>query len=69
TKQLLFICGDYAGITYGAVVAAARKVATKMEKGKNVLLIADSGEKYISSGLWTKEYNEIEKSIENKIWW
>jgi cysteine synthase B len=69
TKQLLFKCGVFAGISCGAVVAAARKVATKMEKGKIVLLIADSGEKYISSGLWTKEYNEIEKSIENKIWW
>ena len=45
------------------------KIATKMEKGKVVLLIADSGDKYVSSGLWTKEYNEIEKSTQNKIWW
>ena len=69
TKQLLFQCGVFAGVSCGAVVAAARKIAEKMEKGKIVLLIADSGDKYVSSGLWTKDYNEIEKNIENKIWW
>ena len=69
TKQLLCKCGIFAGISSGAVVAAARKISVKMDSGKVVLLIADSGEKYVSSGLWTKEYSEIKKNIDKKIWW
>ena len=59
-------------MTVGAgrrLVAAARKISVKMDSGKVVLLIADSGDKYVSSGLWTKEYSEIKKNIDKKIWW
>ena len=69
TKQLLDVAGVFAGISSGAVIAAARKVAEKMTSGKIVCLLADGGWKYLSTGLWTRKYGDIESEIQGKIWW
>ena len=62
-------CGVFAGVSCGAVTAAAVKVAKKIEKGNIVLIIADSGERYLSSRLWDMEYKEIKEIGDQKIWW
>ena len=69
TKQLLDVAGVFAGISSGAVIAAARKVAEKMTSGRIVCLLADGGWKYLSTGLWTRKYGDIESEIQGKIWW
>jgi len=69
TRQLLDVAGVFAGISSGAVIAAARKVAEKMTSGKIVCLLADGGWKYLSTGLWTRNYGDIESEIQGKIWW
>ena len=69
TKELMDKCGVFAGVSCGAVTAAAVKVAKKIEKGNIVLIIADSGERYLSSRLWDMEYNEIKEIGDQKIWW
>ena len=69
TRQLLDVAGVFAGISSGAVIAAARKVAEKMTSGKIVCLLADGGWKYLSTGLWTRKYGDIESEIQGKIWW
>ena len=67
TKDLLKREGVFAGVSSGSVVYAAMRQAERMERGNIVCLLADGGWKYLSTGLWTKDYDEIE--AEGKIWW
>ena len=68
TKELLLREGIFAGISSGSVVYGAMKTAQRLEKGNIVCLLADGGWKYLSTGLWTKEYGEMEEA-QGKIWW
>jgi len=54
TKQLLDKEGVFAGLSAGAVVHQAIKVANEMEEGNIVVILADGGWKYLSLDLWTK---------------
>ena len=69
TRSLLLQEGIFAGISSGAVVACALRVAQRMERGNIVCLLADGGWKYLSSGLWTRDYGEIKPEVEGRVWW
>ena len=69
TKELLRQEGVFAGVSSGAVIACAMRVAQQMERGNIVCLLADGGWKYLSTGLWTKEYADLEVEVEGKVWW
>ena len=69
TKELLQREGIFAGISSGSVVYGAMKMAQRMDEGNIVCLLADGGWKYLSTGLWTKDYGEIEEEARGKIWW
>ncbi|MBH59941.1 MAG: cysteine synthase B [Dehalococcoidia bacterium] len=69
TKMLMESCGIFAGVSCGAVTAAALKVAKKIKTGNIVIIIADSGERYLSSKLWDMDYKDIKEIGEQKIWW
>ena len=69
TKMLLDDEGIFAGISCGAVVASALKVARRLDKGNIVCLLADAGWKYLSTNLWTKEYSDLQEELESKLWW
>ena len=69
TKMLMESCGIFAGVSCGAVTAAALKVAKKIKTGNIVIIIADSGERYLSSKLWEMDYKDIKEIGEQKIWW
>ena len=69
TKDLLQRERIFAGISSGSVIYGAMKVAQRMEKGNIVCLLADGGWKYLSTGLWTKDYGEMEEEAAGKIWW
>jgi hypothetical protein len=32
-------------------------------------LLADGGWKYLSTSLWSKDYDELESEVEGKVWW
>ncbi len=68
-RQLTEREGIFAGISSGAVIACGLRVASRMTSGNVVCLLADGGWKYLSTELWTKDYYEIEKNMEGKIWW
>ncbi len=55
TKQLLDKEGIFAGLSSGAVVHQAIKVAKEMEEGNIVVVLADGGWKYLSLDFWTKD--------------
>ena len=71
TKALLEQEGIFAGISAGAAVRTAQRVAERIVQGDIVVLLADGGWKYLSTGLWARDYEEIEgdENIEGKIWW
>lgn len=71
TKSLLQEEGIFAGISCGAAVRAAQRAAERLESGSIVVLLADGGWKYLSTNLWSREYDEIagDEEIEGKIWW
>ncbi|MBI2170676.1 MAG: cysteine synthase family protein [Chloroflexi bacterium] len=69
TKELLHKEGVFAGVSSGAVVACALKVAHRLDKGNIVCLLADAGWKYLSTGLWTKSYSDLEMEVQGKVWW
>jgi cysteine synthase B len=69
TKELLHQEGIFAGISSGSVVYCALRLAEKMRSGNIVCLLADGGWKYLSTGLWTKDYREMEEEAAGKIWW
>ncbi|MCL2393457.1 MAG: cysteine synthase family protein [Acidimicrobiaceae bacterium] len=58
TRRLTEV-GVFAGISSGAVVAAAAKCAEEIEEGVIVALIADGGWKYLSTGAWTGDLDEV----------
>jgi cysteine synthase B len=68
-KELLLQEGIFAGVSSGSVVCGAIKQAERMEEGDIVCLLADGGWKYLSTSLWTKEYDQLEAESKGKIWW
>ena len=53
-KELLDKEGVFAGLSSGAVVHQAIKVASQMAEGNIVVVLADGGWKYLSMDIWTK---------------
>ena len=69
TKALMEKEGVFAGVSSGSVMAAATRLVARMDKGNIVCLLADGGWKYLSTGLWTRDYGELKEEVEGRIWW
>ena len=79
TRELTQKTGIFAGISAGAVIRAAQRAAEKTAssdrdasgsiKTKIVCLLADGGWKYLSTGLWSRDYDEIRETVGEKLWW
>ncbi len=67
--ELLRREGIFAGVSSGAVLATALRVASQLQSGNVVCIFADGGWKYLSTQLWRRDYAELEASVEGKIWW
>ncbi len=69
-KELMEKEGIFAGISSGAVMRTAQRIASRMDGGNIVALLADGGWKYLSTALWTKEYAQLTaEEVEGKVWW
>jgi cysteine synthase B len=69
TKELTEQEGVFAGISAGAALRTAQRVAERLDSGNVVVLLADGGWKYLSTSLWSKTYDELEPEVEGKVWW
>jgi [CysO sulfur-carrier protein]-thiocarboxylate-dependent cysteine synthase len=56
--------GVFAGVSGGAVLHVALRLAGELEEGVVVCVLADGGWKYLSAGFW--QGDEIDES---KLWW
>ena len=59
--------GIFSGISGGAAVAGAAKVATEIDEGTIVVILADGGWKYLSTGAWTGDIDEVAALAERMI--
>jgi cysteine synthase B len=69
TRRLLDECGVFAGISSGAAMAGAAKVAATMDEGTIVTLLPDGGWKYLSSGAWTDDLDVVEERAQRINYW
>jgi cysteine synthase B len=69
TRELAFQEGIFAGISSGAVIHVARRIAERMDSGNVVALLADGGWKYLSTGLWTRPLDEVREDVRRGTWW
>jgi [CysO sulfur-carrier protein]-thiocarboxylate-dependent cysteine synthase len=72
TRQLVETEGIFAGISSGAILHAALGVAEKAagagQQADVVLLVADGGWKYLSTGAYGGTLEEAENALEGQLW-
>jgi [CysO sulfur-carrier protein]-thiocarboxylate-dependent cysteine synthase len=68
-RRLLDECGVFAGVSSGAAVAGAAKMAEQMNGGTIVALLPDAGWKYLSSGAWTDDLDEVVERATRINYW
>jgi cysteine synthase len=69
TRDLTKEEGIFAGISSGAVIHVARRIAEELEAGDVVCLLADGGWKYLSTHAWSPDLELAEKQVEETLWW
>lgn len=69
TRALCEQEGLFVGVSSGAVARSAIRQSEKLKSGNIVALFADSGWKYLSSGLWTRDIEELSESLDRMLWW
>lgn len=68
TRHVLSQEGIFCGISAGATVHVARRLAMEIDQGDIVCLFADGGWKYLSTAIWTKEVEEAATDVEYMPW-
>jgi len=68
-RRLMDEEGLFAGLSSGAVLSVALKVAVEMRGGTIVILLADGGWKYLSTDLWTRDLDEVSDEFEGSVLW
>jgi cysteine synthase B len=69
TRELAEREGIFAGISSGAVLHVARRVAERIEEGDIVCLLADGGWKYLSTEAWAEDPERAAKKVSETLWW
>ena len=59
--------GVFAGVSSGAVLHAALRMARELDEGVVVCVLADAGWKYLSAGFW--EADDVGAAMERSVWW
>jgi cysteine synthase B len=67
TRRLADV-GIFSGISAGAALAGACKVASRIESGVIVFIVCDYGWKYLSTGAWTLDLDEAVANAEKVIY-
>jgi cysteine synthase len=66
-RALLDEEGVFAGVSAGAVIHVARRLAAELDEGVVVAILADGGWKYLSASFWDAE--DVEGEMEADLWW
>jgi len=66
-RRLLDEDGIFAGVSSGAVLHVARKLAAERDDGVVVCVLPDGGWKYLSADFWNSD--DVETAMERTVWW
>jgi cysteine synthase B len=66
-RALLDEEGIFAGVSSGAVVHVARRLASELDEGVVVCVLADAGWKYLSADFW--DAPDVERAMDAHLWW
>jgi cysteine synthase len=69
TRELTAREGIFTGISSGAVIHVAQRIAQEIDEGDIVCLLADGGWKYLSTEAWAEDLDTAEKGVEESLWW
>jgi [CysO sulfur-carrier protein]-thiocarboxylate-dependent cysteine synthase len=68
TRRLLDEERLFAGVSSGAIASIAVRIASELDEGNVVFVVADDGWKYLSSGIYTLPVDEV-ANLESTVWW
>ena len=68
-RELTSSEGIFAGISSGAVVYVAQRIANEIDEGDIVCLLPDGGWKYLSTEAWAEDLATAEKGVAESLWW
>ncbi len=69
TREMTEREGIFAGISAGAVLHVARRIAAEVEQAEIVCLLADGGWKYLSTAAWAPEIERANEGVSESLWW
>jgi cysteine synthase B len=68
TRRLVTECAVFAGLSSGAALAGAARVAGEIDQGTIVFIVCDGGWKYLSTGAYTADLDAAEATAEKLIY-
>jgi [CysO sulfur-carrier protein]-thiocarboxylate-dependent cysteine synthase len=68
TRRLVSETGIFAGISSGAALAGAAKIAQRIDEGVIVFIVCDAGWKYLSTGAYTEPLDQIVERLDEVIY-
>jgi [CysO sulfur-carrier protein]-thiocarboxylate-dependent cysteine synthase len=68
TRRLVGECGIFAGISSGAALPAPRRSPARSSDGTIVFIVCDGGWKYLSTGAYTDDLDEVAEKAEKIIY-
>lgn len=73
-RRAMLAEGIFGGISSGAVLHAAMRVAGRLEHGNVVMIFADAGWKYLGTDLWALDHDDPgveahEDPVDDILWW
>ncbi|MDA1062593.1 MAG: cysteine synthase family protein [Chloroflexi bacterium] len=72
-KRVMLATGLFVGVSSGAVMHGALRVASRLGRGNIVLMFADDGSKYVGTELWAADAGadnaETSDPLDDVLWW
>ena len=68
TRRMVTECGVFAGISSGAIMAAAIKCAAEIDEGVIVTIVCDAGWKYLSTGAYSDDLDLVTERAKKVIY-
>jgi cysteine synthase B len=68
-RELLRREGILGGVSSGAAIHVARRLAGELDEGVVVAILADGGWKYLSADFWDAPEDDVGRTMETTVWW
>jgi cysteine synthase len=68
-RRLMREEGIFAGLSSGAALHVALRAASEMREGSIVVLLADGGWKYLSTGIFDRDLDDLDQELESSLLW